>query len=633
MVLIEMALHNIFGLKQLLRIKLKSGLNLIHGVNGSGKTSIHRTLLALLSPSPEKGVLQQGQAGIIARALDRQIYRLVRDFSKQKSSLGLRDAEGRFNALGQNENQIHQFVLENTRGLGIQEIESVFIIQRSMIPSSRLLQNSVLPGSKPSENDLPPDTPKPTVDRERSEARVREIQGILAKADEASNLEDMSAELRSQSNDLRQRIKTVHEKSIALKELENKDKPLDKVWPLLSNQHQLLEQYVEQQAVRFDQIRTLDEDRSRIQAAIDAVPTQPVYLTPLFVSGSGILAVSFILPQFIRIQGVMRELFFLPVVLGLGLMGWAAFRDFQRVGRRKVLNARLENLTSQQEMIDTDFEKGTAPAKELLEKGKCSSVEEFKKRVAEREHLESLNRDIIEERNLALEGKTPEELEKDQEEINTRLKDTEREAQALAGVLTDVYILQEELRQLQEGISETAQQQESAASISSDPAMFNSQTEETHTEYLLPDALRKILQKEPLRSLLTPKLEPLNTAIRHWFAQFPQAKSLRITVNEDFSVTLLSKEGDSLEFQELNSGLLDTAYLVCHIAIAGLVSATHPFPLILDDAIHSLDDTNQKIILDILREIAQNKQVLLLTTRIHPGKEGEGTITLPPPVY
>jgi energy-coupling factor transporter ATP-binding protein EcfA2 len=631
MLLIELALHNILGLKQLIRLKLKPGLNLVQGNNGAGKTTIQRSVIALLSTPSDTQSFSEGQAGMILRAADGQIYRLVRDFSKQKASLARRDAEGRFHPLALTENQILQFILEDTRGLRAADLETVFVMNRSSMPSVRTSSRRRPGHPAPAATAQAASPPAPLIDREKAQARIDEIQGLLDQADQASNLEDQAGELRIQTTDLQRKLKVSQEKSISLRELDTKEKPLNHLWPISSDDQRVLDQYTEQLAVREDQIRTLDEDRSRIEATTDAIPAQPLYMTPLFVSGAGVLAVSFIVPQFIMIEGLAREFFFLPLLVGVGLMAWAAIRDFQQLSQRKMLNARLQNLTKQQESIDMDFQKDTARARELLEKAACADMESFKRKSAERDHLESLKKEMAAEIESILQGNTPQRIEEELRNVETQLQATEEKARLLSGIASDVYMLQEEMRRLQEELAPSGQTEEAAPDSVFGADAPEDRAEAEPGESFLPEALRELLLKDPIGARLQSKIPPLNTAIRHWFGRFPRTQSIRITLNDDLTVSLFTNEGASLVPNSLGAGLLDCAYFVCHVALAGVVSVAHPFPLLLDDPFLSLDAGNQQIALDILREIAQNKQVLLMASLTHPGKEGEGVIALPRP--
>ena len=59
-----------------------------------------------------------------------------------------------------------------------------------------------------------------------------------------------------------------------------------------------------------------------------------------------------------------------------------------------------------------------------------------------------------------------------------------------------------------------------------------------------------------------------------------------------------------------------------------MLSNFYPHPLILDDPMTALDPRRREAALDILREIAQNRQVLLFSSVSCPEREGDHRINL-----
>ena len=86
----------------------------------------------------------------------------------------------------------------------------------------------------------------------------------------------------------------------------------------------------------------------------------------------------------------------------------------------------------------------------------------------------------------------------------------------------------------------------------------------------------------------------------------------RLTLSSDLSLNTCTQEEDTLRPAQYRSdGTVDQLYLALRLAVAE--ELTPDAPLVLDDALVRFDDTRLAAALDILREYADNKQVILFT--------------------
>ena len=86
----------------------------------------------------------------------------------------------------------------------------------------------------------------------------------------------------------------------------------------------------------------------------------------------------------------------------------------------------------------------------------------------------------------------------------------------------------------------------------------------------------------------------------------------RLTLSEDLSLNVSTHDEDALRASQWRSdGTVDQLYLALRLAVAE--ELTPDAPLILDDALVRFDDKRLSVALDILRQFAQNKQVILFT--------------------
>ena len=85
-----------------------------------------------------------------------------------------------------------------------------------------------------------------------------------------------------------------------------------------------------------------------------------------------------------------------------------------------------------------------------------------------------------------------------------------------------------------------------------------------------------------------------------------------LTMSEDFSLRALAGEEETLHDAIWRSdGTVDQLYLALRLAVAE--ELTPEAPLILDDALVRFDDTRMAEAVQLLREMADEKQIILFT--------------------
>ncbi|MBP3477978.1 MAG: AAA family ATPase [Oscillospiraceae bacterium] len=96
------------------------------------------------------------------------------------------------------------------------------------------------------------------------------------------------------------------------------------------------------------------------------------------------------------------------------------------------------------------------------------------------------------------------------------------------------------------------------------------------------------------------------------FGQLTGQRYDRLTLSSDLSLNTCTQEEATLRPAQYRSdGTVDQLYLALRLAVAE--ELTPDAPLVLDDALVRFDDTRLTAALDILREYADNKQVILFT--------------------
>lgn len=96
------------------------------------------------------------------------------------------------------------------------------------------------------------------------------------------------------------------------------------------------------------------------------------------------------------------------------------------------------------------------------------------------------------------------------------------------------------------------------------------------------------------------------------FSKLTGGRYQRITLDQEFNLHTSAENEDTLRSSQWRSdGTVDQLYLALRLAVAE--ELTPEAPLVLDDALVRFDDKRLKVALEILREAAENKQVILFT--------------------
>ena len=96
------------------------------------------------------------------------------------------------------------------------------------------------------------------------------------------------------------------------------------------------------------------------------------------------------------------------------------------------------------------------------------------------------------------------------------------------------------------------------------------------------------------------------------FSKLTGNRYQRITMSEDLSLQTAAENEDTLkELRRRSDGTVDQLYLALRLAVAE--ELTPEAPLVLDDALVRFDDDRLALAMDILKEAAQSKQVILFT--------------------
>jgi uncharacterized protein YhaN len=108
----------------------------------------------------------------------------------------------------------------------------------------------------------------------------------------------------------------------------------------------------------------------------------------------------------------------------------------------------------------------------------------------------------------------------------------------------------------------------------------------------------------------------------------------RIWIDEELNLTVGRNEPDpgepdGLEPSQLSQGAVDQLYFAARLSLLDFIAGPGRSPFILDDVLVNFDHARRQATLGLLREIARDRQVILLTCDRSTGDWADRVIDLP----
>ena len=119
---------------------------------------------------------------------------------------------------------------------------------------------------------------------------------------------------------------------------------------------------------------------------------------------------------------------------------------------------------------------------------------------------------------------------------------------------------------------------------------------------------------DELQSRFSPEL---GRVAAEYMSRVTGGRYSQVLINRDFSaMTRTDTDAVAHESNYLSAGTMDLLYLAVRLAVCRLaLPEGEPCPLIIDDALVNLDETRLSQAMELLREIARERQVILFTCR------------------
>lgn len=617
-IFIELALLGIRRFQQVARFKFGPGMNFIRGDNGSGKTTIREALLDTLFESASKFVPAGGipgrqeacQAVLTFKTAKGEIYRLARDFIKNVGILFRYDAaKQKFSPVEKRKSDIQRWVEEHCGGISAQEAACFWPEQPSR-PKRLAGRPSTEVAVIESDANASP-TPEASEDSPDIQKRLKELNDIAARAEQAYRLEEQLSDAQSRGRTLRQKTSSLEGLEQELKGITEKLQVVEDLKESPEQLQQMLESFEVSRAERDADLQAMEQDCTLMEQQLHLISTDPIYKNNTFLAGTVFTTLSIAIGLFLPLPGLYQHLYLVGLLTGLGLMAVSVVMDILRHSRRRNLEERLQNKLKNMELLEARFRRENNDFFEILKKTQCQSSEGLKEKLHASKLLANTRQRLLEEWERALEGRTPEALREEFEENQRLVRELQEQIRDYEGVPMDLPSLRDEIQNLEKKLGKRKN------GLPANPR-------NGHPTNGRQDPISAVLQ-----SPLIKDPGALVESARRCFHRVSRGEDMDLVINHPSSsspdVSLMPKNAEApVRLEELSDGMLQQVFLSLHWGFLLALGAEYPFPVLLDEPLLRLDAKKQEVSLEILREISRHRQVILLSHMPYLAKEKEG---------
>ncbi|MFI5303159.1 MAG: ATP-binding protein [Nitrospiria bacterium] len=603
MLIVELALINIRHFKEAKKFLLKPGFNLIHGANGAGKTTLFNVIKDVFLPSyvgysPEAS----SQAAISFRLNNGEIYRLLRHFSKQFVQLYKLDPQtNKFGLIEKEEEKIRTFLFSKLL-LGDftnDRIIANFFLDRSALPSlnpyeKRTVLSPVIPA-----------TEKKTADDSQIKSSLEDLKKQEAKADLLAQKESEMLDSKDKIFSIKRTLNELETIETELSGFSEKEKMYSGFSSVPREIDQLIEDYEKAILDKTNEEQQLLEEKEIIEQQL-SIDQQNLLQNKFLWTGGVIVLFALFLPFFLDVEGVVKQIDLVALLLGIGLALFSLIRDFNKISQKKVWNVKLENKNKNIEILNAKFQREHLKYFSVLQKTGCSSREEFETKFSSFKQMKADESALLQKKQSLLANKPKEVLLAELIEASEKADVSEREINQLKPGTRDPYIIQQEIKALEDSLSSGSSQmaldvnsfnpEEGIASVGAGPSR----------------AIRTFFEVDWELMVKMSQLNPgqINLLIQKKIANIT-GSSISFTVNEKGEISLNPPQ------ETLSPGVVDQIFLTLFCVRLELLKNIS-FPLLLDDPLITLDPGHQALILSSLKELSKVRQVILLSNTPYP---------------
>ncbi len=622
MVLNELALVGVGRFRHAIRIRFRSGLNLIRGGIGAGKTTIYRTLLSLFCAGPAPaGSSPPSQAGILFTPNNTLFLRLTQDFVQGTMTLAEMDGSLKtFRTIAKEPADILARIRERA-GAGDRPIRIVGTLENSggVEPEA---SNLVVPkAGNPNERIAPPvgvDHASAAGRKGPTSERLRSLRLALERAERLNDLEALQADKKGAIASIRKRLAQAEELKREAQRLTERGNRSG-LGEVPENLGQILADYQEQ-------LRQHDEELLQHQQEIEAVmlelgthPAPPIFRQPLFLTGISLVVLSLVTAVVLPLPAFFRHVYLVALGAGLLFTLLAVIGDLRRTTRRRATEQRVAAKEKTINLLQAKFSREQAAVLRWIKAAGVETAKELLDRWEEGKRIQRRVEELAEECGRILEGKEAESWRTELEALERDSARLREEIAAMAGADADPIALQTAIRELEQSSSGV----EPKASNIVEPKASNPVAPKASNRADAESADPAPTPVPPAPAAAHPVTTELCAQASPLLARLSAGRYERIVVRDGRPAVTQGEEEIGLDRLSPGERLqVELALLLGDPDLAG--------PILLDEPLSPLDPPGRQRLLELLAERARTAQILLFT---HEEIPAGGPAASPPALH
>ncbi len=637
MVIKEFILQGVGRFREPIRFQLSNGLNVFFGGNEKGKTTIADAIFFLLSLTGEQQErlvsdgAKETRLGITLRD-GPDNFRLLMDVSSDAVLLSKYNQETKkFDSVSKDKKEIREFFKRDLLFKPLDVYKDLFLINPySSLDSSPSEESSItrepeqftLTGDVNTDfggvNDFEPssyaaveDLHQNAMTEEEIRSEIGKLEDELKRASAATEKQDKAEQLESELTDVQDKIRTISGLQTTLQDIEKQVNTLNKFSDLPDDIETKVDEYSKYEGRIKKEIDEIERQRSQYESVSVNMP--PFYKDKTFIAGAGLVLSFIVIPVLLSIfAGSWGMYFSAGVFAGLGTMGYALWKD---AGKRGEIKKRKEAVAALEKQIKEQrnkYEIEGSVIKSIISSMKLESPASLKEGIKRyREVLEEFAK-AKSRYNTAVTENGPDMLKQQESKLKSDLETAQEEVRTMAMSGMDPYSISQQIESLKNKLSKMGNE---AVQQKKEPLVQQKHREEVQKprQVPVPAFMRNINSiadmigegKDKILSLIG------TTASSH-FKTLTFGKYQEITI-ADNRIVCIADTGREVELNNVSGSVRERGMLSMIVAISELAAEKWPWPLVMDDPIMLLDDTNRAAVYGMIKNISKETQVLFLT--------------------
>lgn len=501
MIFSEVVLERVRCFKELRRVPLKPGYNLVYGASESGKTTFVETVFILLDPLrnipeeedvPSWGPPGKSRAGMVIQE-GKDSFRLTKDFINGQVSLSRLNLQtNKYEPLATDPAKIDSFLRQNLGIPPVSVYRKLFCFSREDLPTGMpkvLVQKVAVAAREPEAPAFGGGyvAPQPVVQVpagygmsiEEKKRRLEELKQQRDKAKEISDLQFEIDGLEAKLFDIENKLKDISSMEDQIEQLSKAANKLRAFQELPKDVIRHIEDFEGAQREHNKTMTQFDQKIGEAQAQLSSIKNrQPFFKEKNFLIGAGAFAAGIVI-HFINLEkdiSALKGLTAIALIAGLGLVFWVIWNELNAKTQEKEAQEKFDKLVAEQSEIQKKFEVEASVIKKLVQEAGVEEPKELQEKLKEYKMLT----EKLEEFQTKLEKRKKEigyfQLEKEKKQYRERVEElTERLRKAGGtGFVGDLEDIQRQIDALQFSIDHPDAAPSLPSSFGSNPGGFGS---------------------------------------------------------------------------------------------------------------------------------------------------------------